>query len=230
MIETVLPAGVRWAEAFDDMVAPDWFPEEEALVARAVAVRRGEFATVRRCARQALAELGVPRVPLLRGPRGAPRWPGGIVGSMTHCAGYRGAAVARQEEFAALGIDAETDEPVPDEVWDMVALPPEREQALRALGVRDRTDGAGPGPCPDKLLFSAKEAVFKAWYPLTREELEFHEASVLFTYATARSGSFEARLLVPGPVVGGRRLDAFAGRWASGRGLILTAVALPVTG
>ena len=89
------PAGIAAVEAFDDDIPARLFPEEEALVARSVDKRRREFTTARRCAREALARLGVPPAPILPGERGAPRWPAGVVGSMTHCAGYRAAAVAR---------------------------------------------------------------------------------------------------------------------------------------
>jgi 4'-phosphopantetheinyl transferase EntD len=219
VIEEILPAGVRFAEAFDDDEAPGWFPEEEALVARAVQKRRAEFGTVRRCARAALASLGVPPAPLLRGPRGEPRWPAGIVGSMTHCAGYRGAVVARSAEFVSLGIDAEPDEPLPADVLTLVSLPEERDRMARQA-----TDGTGAAVHADRLLFSAKEAVFKAWYPLTRRELDFTEASIAFTYATDRSGTFDARLLVPGPELDGSRLDGFKGHWTARHGLVLTAI------
>ncbi|QNP65878.1 4'-phosphopantetheinyl transferase family protein [Streptomyces genisteinicus] len=220
MIEDILPPGIRFAEAFDDAGAPDWFPEEEAAVARAVAKRRGEFATVRRLARTALGELGVPRMPLLPGRRGAPQWPAGIVGSMTHCAGYRGAVATRGTEFVSVGIDAEPHEALPEGVLDVVARPEELEH-LAAWPAR------GAGVSADRLLFSAKESVFKTWYPLTGRELGTEEASITFTCETAVSGSFTARLLVPGPVVGGRRADLFTGRWTARRGLLLTAVALP---
>ncbi|MBM7440675.1 4'-phosphopantetheinyl transferase superfamily protein [Streptomyces sp. HB132] len=221
MIEHILPAGVRFAEAFDDDLDPGLFPEEEALVARAVQKRRSEFGTVRRCARAALATLGIPSAPLLPGRRGEPRWPVGIVGSMTHCVGYRGAVVAPSAEFVSLGIDAEPDEQLPPDVLSVVSLPEERDRI-------DRQARAGEGTAvhADRLLFSAKEAVFKAWYPLTRQELDFTEASISFAYATARSGTFDARLLVPGPELEGRRLDGFTGRWAAARGLVLTAIAV----
>ncbi|MBM9618776.1 4'-phosphopantetheinyl transferase family protein [Streptomyces zhihengii] len=220
MIEDILPAGIRFAEAFDDSEAPDWFPEEEALVARAVEKRRREFATVRRLARTALGSLGVPKVPLLPGKRGAPQWPDGIVGSMTHCAGYRGAVATRGCDFASVGIDAEPHERLPQGVMDAVSLPEERERlaAWPALAA---------GVFADRLLFSAKESVFKTWYPLTGRELGFDEASITFTCETAVSGSFGARLLVPGPEVDGQRVDRFTGRWTARRGLVLTAITLP---
>lgn len=222
MIEEILPSGVVPAEAFDEL-PPDPaepatlpFPEETAAVARAVPRRQREFATVRACARRALGALGLPPVPLLPGRRGAPRWPEGVVGSMTHCDGYRAAAVAPASHTLAIGIDAEPNGPLPDGVLAAVALPREREQ-VRALG------GTDPEVHWDRLLFSAKESVFKTWYPLTGRELDFDEADIALDPA---AGTFTARLLVPGPVVAGRPLDVFTGRWLARDGLVVTAITL----
>ncbi|MEU5127654.1 4'-phosphopantetheinyl transferase family protein [Streptomyces mobaraensis] len=219
MIAALLPSWAVTEHAFTD--APDdpvslLFPEEAAHVARAVPKRLHEFATVRVCARAALGRLGLPPGPLLPGRRGAPNWPDGVVGSMTHCQGFRGAAVARAADAASLGIDAEPNGPLPDGVLAMVSLPSEREW-LAGLAARR------PDVHWDRLLFSAKESVFKAWYPLTGLELDFDEAELA---VDPDAGTFTARLLVPGPVVGGRRLDGFEGRWAAGEGLVVTAIAV----
>src|SRR5258708_3275547 len=81
------------AEMYDDPPELAPLPEEEPLIAKSVAKRRNEFITVRYCARLALGELGVAPVPMLTGDKGEPCWPDGVVGSLTHCTGYRGAAV-----------------------------------------------------------------------------------------------------------------------------------------
>ena len=78
--------------------------------------------TGRALARQALAAIGIAPVPIPSGPQGEPRWPSGIVGSITHCAGYRACAVGHADSFAALGIDAERDVPLKDGVWETVAI------------------------------------------------------------------------------------------------------------
>jgi 4'-phosphopantetheinyl transferase EntD len=71
-------------------------------------------------------------------------------------------------------------------------------------------------------LFSAKEAVYKAWFPLTRSWLGFDEATVSFL----SDRRFTVRLLSPGPEEDGRRLTAFPGRWLVRHGLVLTAIVL----
>lgn len=218
MIEEILPAAVMTAEAFDDDAEVVLFPEEEARLARAVDKRRREFTTVRLCARRALGRLGVAPVPILPGHRGAPQWPPGIVGSMTHCAGYRAAAVARAGELRSLGIDAEPNEPVPAGVLGVISRPEERAHL-------DELKGTVPEVHGDRLLFSAKESVFKAWYPLTGEELGFDDASVTFD-PVART--FLARLLPTAPRVAVPDLDRFTGRWTAHDGLIATAVVVPL--
>jgi len=216
----ILSAGVECAEAFADPPGIVLFPEEEALVARAVEKRRHEFATARNCAHRALARLGVAPAPIVRGERGAPQWPAGIVGSITHCAGYRAAAVARARDMLTIGIDAEPDEVLPEGVLDLVSLPDERAR------LRELADTA-PDTCWDRLLFSAKEAVYKAWFPLAGRWLGFDEADITLS---AADGTFEARLLVPAPEVEGFQLRGFTGRWLASHGLILTAVALQANG
>lgn len=177
--------------------------------------RRREFATVRHCARRALAELGHPAVPLVPGRRRAPTWPEGVVGSMTHCDGYRAAAVACRTDVCSLGIDAEPHEPVPDGIVNMVALPGER-RLLAELARHDST------VCWDRVLFSAKESVYKTWFPLVGEWLGFADAEIRID---PRGPLFRARLLREGRDRDGRRLHDFHGRWQVRRGLVLTAVA-----
>lgn len=214
MIEKILPAGVAAAEAFDDPPGTALFPGEEAAIRHAVDKRRREFITVRHCARRALGELGVPPGPILRGERGAPRWPAGIVGSMTHCDGYRAAAVAPADRADAIGIDAEPHAPLPEGVLGTVALPAERER-LRRLAV------VVPAVHWDRLLFSAKESVYKAWFPLTGRWLGFEEADV----DLRPDGTFAARILVAATAADGTPINGFAGRWLAAGGLTVTAIA-----
>ncbi|GIG93215.1 4'-phosphopantetheinyl transferase family protein [Plantactinospora endophytica] len=216
LIGSVVPEFVARAEEFGDVGAATLFPAEEAYVADAVDRRRREFATVRHCARRALATLGMPPVAIPRGPSGAPSWPDGLVGSMTHCDGYRAAVLAYRRDVAAIGIDAEPHDRLPDGVLDVVSRPAER------TGLRDLGD-THPGVHWDRLLFSAKESVYKAWSPLTGRWLDFDEVEVVFDPA----GTFEAYLLVPGPTVAGRPVAAFSGRFVVAAGLIATAVLVP---
>lgn len=216
MLAEILPPQVAVAEAYRDLLDAALFPEEHAALADAVEERKREFATVRACARAALAKLGVSPLPITRGPNGAPQWPSGVVGSMTHCAGYRAAAVARAAEVAAIGLDAEPDRPLPDDVLGVISSVAERIR-LRSLAA------TSPGPSWDCLLFSAKESVYKVWYPLTRQWLGFEEVEVTISPS---GGWFAARLLAPGQALNGDKLTGFSGRWLAREGFILTAIAV----
>jgi 4'-phosphopantetheinyl transferase EntD len=217
VLDEIVPPQVVAVEAFGDPAGAQLYPEEEALLRRAVQSRRLEFGTARWCARKALVKLGLPPAAILPGPRGAPGWPAGVTGSITHCAGYRAAALAHAWDIAAIGIDAEPDGPLPDGVREMVASRDE----VAALA---RHAAAAPQTSWDKLLFSAKESAYKAWFPLTQRWLGFKEASVGIG---ADDGTFTVRLHVPGPVLAGRALTEFRGRWLARDGLVLTAIAVP---
>ncbi|MFD8571757.1 4'-phosphopantetheinyl transferase [Streptomyces sp. NPDC059639] len=212
MWESVLPASVTWVWSGADRLDIELFPQEEAALVGASAKRRAEFTTVRTCAREALHARGHAPAPLLPGERGAPRWPDGMVGSMTHCAGHRAVAVADAGEVAALGIDAEPHAALPEGVLDRIARS-EELAALRTL--------SGPTPTAwDRVLFSAKESVYKAWFPLVRRRLGWRDVSVTF----AEEGAFTARFHVQGPELRGGPLTGFSGRWAVAEGTVLTGV------
>lgn len=198
---------------FGDVAEELMFPAEAQAVGRAVQKRRREFGTVRYCARQALAELGVPAAPLLSGDNREPLWPAGIVGSLTHCAGYRAAVVARSSEVFGVGIDAEPHAPLPDGVLASIAFGAELDQ----LSAFDDAVHA------DRVLFCAKEAVYKVWFPLARRWLGFEDAAVTL----GADGGFEVELLVPGPTVGGAELTTLSGRWLVQRDVIVAAISLP---
>ena len=83
MIEKILPDLLACSEAFDDPLDAVLFPEEEAVISRAVEKRRREFRTVWLCARRALRELNLAPVAVLPGEHREPLWPPGVVGSMT---------------------------------------------------------------------------------------------------------------------------------------------------
>jgi 4'-phosphopantetheinyl transferase EntD len=216
VIEQIMPAEVACGEAFDDPPDAVLYPEEEAVISRAVDKRRREFRTVRHCARQALCELGIPPAALLPGERGMPQWPPGVVGSMTHCAGYRAAVVARSDNLLTVGIDAEPHVVLPQDVLGYIALDEERARLTELTA-------ADSGICWDRLLFCIKEAVYKAWFPLTRKWLGFEDASVTINPG---AGVFSARLLVAGPTIKGEPLTGFHGRWLVGQGLVVAGIAV----
>jgi 4'-phosphopantetheinyl transferase EntD len=187
VIEGILPACVVAVEARHDPTDVTLFPQEQIVIERAVEKRRLEFATARACAREALERLGISPVPIPTGERGEPRWPAGIVGSITHCDGYRACAAGSARDLLSVGIDAEPNMPLPDGLLTDIARPEE----LPWLG-QFQLD------CPDvrwdRLLFSAKESVYKAWYPLAKSWLGFEDAarSWLACWLPARNSGMSA--------------------------------------
>jgi len=218
MLGRILPAGVAAAEMvqYPEGLAPH--PGEEHLIEKSVEKRRRDFIGARHCARQALVQLGEPQVAIGKGERGMPLFPRGVVGSLTHCDGYRAAALAHRLRWRSVGIDAEPHAALPEGVLDSVSLPAERNWLTGAL--------PATGLHLDRLLFCAKEATYKAWFPLTLRWLGFEDAHITFTLGEdGESGTFRSELLVPGPVNdGGAPLQTFDGRWLITDGLILTAI------
>jgi len=217
MIEKLLPHGVVAVETFEDVPGQPSFPGEESLIANAVETRRREFITARHCAREALGQLGYAPAPIGAGPKREPLWPAGVVGSITHTIGFRAAAVASKSVLASIGIDTERNDGLPDGVEETITVQGEREM-LAALS------RAFPATQWGRLLFSAKESVYKAWYPLTGRRLGFEDARLVIDPA----GTFAAQLLVDGARSdGGPPLFEFRGRFVVAHGLIATAVTVP---
>jgi 4'-phosphopantetheinyl transferase EntD len=189
-------------------------PEETACVARAGAKRRREFAAGRAAARRALAQLGIDGFALLPDAARVPRWPEGVVGSISHCAGCCGVAVARRGRILSLGLDVERAGPLEDELLARICTPGERERARRLAP----PEGVDWG----KLVFSAKESAYKCYFPLARTLLGFHDMEIEFSADASR---FSARLLREGaPSAGGAR--RFEGRAAWTRDLVCSGVVL----
>jgi 4'-phosphopantetheinyl transferase EntD len=216
VIEEILPEGVVAVDTREELIDIELFPEERAALGQAVEKRRREFLTARACARQALARLGLPPSPIAAGERGQPLWPAGVLGSITHCAGYRGCALARTAQFRGLGIDAELNQPLPEGVLKEIAREEERPQLVELAR-------AEPAVHWDRLLFSAKEAVYKVWFPIAQCWLGFEDAMLTLDPA---GRTFQVRLLKPWPAVDGQLAPELSGRWLAREGLLLSAIAL----
>jgi 4'-phosphopantetheinyl transferase EntD len=217
VIDEILPPSVVSAWTKEEWIEVPLYAEELVALGRAVNKRRREFVTGRACARQALMRLGLRPCSVPSGPRGEPVWPQGVVGSITHCRGYVACAVASRETLGAVGIDAEPHEPLNEETLSEIVTPAENRR------VRDLS-AAWPGIHWDRVWFSAKEAVYKAWFPLTRRWLGFHDAEVTLD---GTNGRFVAQLLVPGARINGESISSFSGRWLVRDGLTLTGVVAP---
>lgn len=217
MIDEILPASVVSAWTTDEWIDVPLYAEESSALGHAVDKRRREFVTGRACARQALARLGFPPRSVPSGPWGEPVWPQDVVGSITHCRGYVACAVASRDTVRAIGIDAEPHAPLPEEILPDIVTPAEnrRLSELRAASVDVHWD---------KVWFSAKEAVYKAWFPLTGRRLGLHDIELT---VDRTNGSFVAQLSVAGAGMEREPISCFNGRWLVRDDLTLTAVVVP---
>jgi 4'-phosphopantetheinyl transferase EntD len=198
------------AEPSDEALAALTTREAEQ-VARAVAKRKREFATGRVLARRAMERLGVAPVEILNDPERAPIWPAGITGSISHCDTRVVVALGRRFEVGSVGIDVEHRPRLERKLWPMVFLPEE----IAALD-RDFEDVEQRGRMA-LVLFAAKEALYKAQYPVSRTFMGWMALQVALEPRSEDAGALACtfRIDVPplarGSVVRGRyRLDALA--------------------
>jgi 4'-phosphopantetheinyl transferase EntD len=164
----MLCTGAAVAAAALDGEPPPLTPEEAPAATTMLPQRRAEFALGRECARRALAALNWTPVGLPMRPDGSPQWPPGVVGSITHWDGWCVAAVASAETCRMIGIDGEPRRPLPEEVRTLVLTAPEEAWL----------EGTDPDLCFDTALFTMKEAVYKAWAPVTGLWLDFLDVDI----------------------------------------------------
>lgn len=168
------------------------YPVERSYVSRATEPRRREFAAGRALARQAMASLGVAQVAIPAAADRAPVWPAGIVGSISHCSDWCVAAVARaSRDCISIGIDVEPAAPLDKDLFGTVC----GDEELRWLA---QQPGHSRGLLA-KAIFSAKESVYKAQYPLSREVIDFHAVSVAVDLEDGNFTAMFRRALEPFP-------------------------------
>ncbi|HEV8692908.1 MAG TPA: 4'-phosphopantetheinyl transferase superfamily protein [Lysobacter sp.] len=175
-------------------------PQEQAQVADAVDKRRREYAAGRLLAHSLLHELGADScVPLINGADRAPQWPAGVVGSITHCMGWCAVAAASAAVSRGIGIDIEPAQPLPEGTATLVLTAAEHD-GLARLPPALRAHA-------ERLVFSAKEAAYKALYPSTRTFLDFPDLQVeLDTDGGFVATPTRAAAIATGPIRGRYRV------------------------
>ena len=161
-------APVRAYDLPDEMV-------EHQDMARFHPLRRASFLSGRYCAMQAQRLLGLHPAPVTQ-ERRMPVWGAGLCGSISHCEDVAVACVSR--EVKSLGIDIEVRGRVKNKIRAHILT--KRERALAETG----------GDCFAECVFSAKEAGFKATYPLARQSIGFHDAEIHVSDIGTRRGTF----------------------------------------
>ena len=210
LLEGLLPTEVEIAGTTIRDCVELLMPEERGLVASAVPKRQHEFATGRVLARELLGRLGHADFPLLREEDRIPVWPEGIVGSISHASHVCLAAVGRSASSAGIGIDLEPDEPVESDIARVVCRDAEHDWVA--------AEGEGERARRCRVVFSVKEAVYKAFYPRTRTFWSFQDVGGAIDLD---AGTWHARL----PESAG--VAEAEGRVARREGWIVSAIALP---
>jgi 4'-phosphopantetheinyl transferase EntD len=155
LMSRILAPGIFGAEMEDVGQKLCSFPAEEMLMAPWGQKRRRDFTLGRSCARAALSKLGHDSVAIGRDKNGAPLWPEGVVGSITHTTGYAAALVARLGQFSGVGVDMERVGGVTQNLWPRLFDAAECDHLIKL-----ETEGQMRAAT---LFFSAKEASHKAW-------------------------------------------------------------------
>ncbi len=239
LFRPLLPETVRLAAMPPADADPAYLlPDEACSVERAVEKRRREFAAGRILARQLLAQMtsndSARTLPLLNDANRVPIWPAGIVGSITHCHSLCAVATSHVAHSAGIGLDVEPAEPMKPELERYVMRDAEYAR-IDVMPLEVRMLGG-------VLVFSIKEAVYKAIYPITRRFLEFQQVEIVslgialepcddrqasgsLVLLRTFCGDFEARVLVADAGIPG--LALIAGRYRIADGHIAAAVVLP---
>ena len=151
------------------------------------------FAAGRRAAHEAMGELGLESAPIIRSPSRAPLWPSAIVGSISHTSGLAMAVVGWKKDCAGVGIDVEKVSRRPslslaskvacakESLWiDEPMLESPQNKLSQSSEFQGLTNSKTTEFASFRLLrlLSAKEAVFKTFFPLNNIYLGFCEAQL----------------------------------------------------
>jgi len=209
-VQALFPEPALAAGGDPAALAGPLLPEETAFISGAGRKRRMEFTAGRLLARGLLDAFGRGGLPLLNGEDRAPRWPPGLVGSISHTRGYCAAVVAPAAVIWGLGLDVEPASPLKPGLQERICTRAERSWLLgRPADERGRLA---------KLLFSAKESVYKCQYPLSHRFLSFQDVQLEVDLERETFAAF-----IPGLIEHDRIPDGMvAGRFAFQAGWVLT--------
>lgn len=219
MFHDQINAGWRGSKlGFGEARAADnhgFWPGESPMLAKATPARQAEFGAGRAAARQALRAIGLVPFAIPMGSDRAPVWPAGVVGSITHDDGLCLAVAARRSSLAGLGIDLEPLDPLPRDLWPTVLTAADRVW----LSTQD-VDLRGAYA---RMIFSAKEATYKALYPQTRRIVGFDAMDIRPDLARGR---FSATLRIAFGAL--RAGSCLQGQLMCSKGHICTLMAVPI--
>lgn len=177
-LASVTPSGIlTGCRIIRDGDDANLLPEEARTIRAIKPAARCASGAGRMVARRLLASQGTENGVILRAASGEPVWPGPFLGSIAHDDEVAVVAVTRDRSYRALGIDVEPVEPLPEEIFPLVVT--ERDNA-----------GSIEPDLAGRLIFSAKEAVYKAAFPSDREILDYEDITINLPerYGVTKSG------------------------------------------
>jgi 4'-phosphopantetheinyl transferase EntD len=169
-VRSLFRSPVRASVSAIEETCADLLPEELAAVCRARSRRKYEFAAGRRIAKRLLRAFGVEHATIPMDADRCPIWPEGVVGSIAHCEDLCVVVAASTEDVAGLGVDVEPNEPIEPDLWPIVCTKRELDWLHRQPMV-DRGRWA-------RVIFCAKEAFYKSWFPRHRSVLDFRDVEI----------------------------------------------------
>jgi enterobactin synthetase component D len=175
--------------------------------------RQQEFIAGRICAFEAAKLLSIDLHSLPSGPKREPLWPANLVGSISHTKKLAVAWVDLKTESKSLGIDVEN--LISEEKYLELANQVASVDEIQLLESQESP------PLSFTLLFSAKEALFKALYPLCHHYIDFKEVEWL----GVDGENWEIRLASNRAEI--KSLNrVYRGQWQKGQDLVMTSIRL----
>jgi 4'-phosphopantetheinyl transferase EntD len=165
-LTALFPADVVIIHAPEEMWSTPVHEQEERLIEGSVIKRQREFRAGRNAARAALKQLDAPSGPLLRGKHREPIWPRGFIGSISHCDDSCITACVKKGKIISLGLDVEPLKPLKPGIARYIETEGERLFMERHPEL------------PPRLIFSAKESLYKCYHPLVRRFFGFHSVEL----------------------------------------------------
>ena len=133
--------------------------------------RQQQFLLGRYCAHKALFKSGlVGECSIPIGNDGAPVWPQGFCGSITHCEGYVKAVTSLCKYYISLGVDSQTvmNEKTYNNIVSKILTP--NEQNIKINGYSNYELAT--------LIFSSKESIYKCLRPISQRFFGFQAAEI----------------------------------------------------
>ncbi|MCU7930404.1 MAG: 4'-phosphopantetheinyl transferase superfamily protein [Candidatus Thiodiazotropha sp. (ex Codakia rugifera)] len=173
-LSSLFPPSVIITIASNEMWSTPLCTEEEQLIEGAVEKRQREFRAGRNAAHAILNQLNAPSGPILRGEKRQPTWPAGFLGSITHCRERCVVACTKKGDLLSLGLDVEPLSPLSKGIARYIDTPEETQFKLQHETL------------PARLFFSAKESLYKCYYPLIGRYFGFQSINLNFDLSRQR--------------------------------------------